>query len=325
MELNFPLFWGLAVMLYEATLISDQSPFDRGELSLGAARGQTLFTTSAAAGGGQCSGCHRLPLGSSATQLASDGPFNPLTVSNRPDGTGASTDALRDNGFFNLGVRPVAEDAGLGGTDPYGGPLSFARHSIQDGTNPNGIARTIIDGAFKVPILRNVALTPPYFHNGGFANLRQVLEFYRRTGNRRDASLTGPSASGDDSGTGLNGEGLIPVPGPTKGTNAAGNLQPLGHLDDQDLSDIVEFLKSLTDERVQCDKAPFDHPELPIPIGHEPFDDNRDGKADDIVFVLPAVGGSGYAPTSGFCIPNTGDLFAPGMQARAGGPKAPTP
>ena len=29
MEANFSLFWGLAIQLYEATLVSDQTPFDR--------------------------------------------------------------------------------------------------------------------------------------------------------------------------------------------------------------------------------------------------------------------------------------------------------
>lgn len=33
-------------------------------------------------------------------------------------------------------------------------------------------------GAFKVPGLRNVALTAPYMHNGMFNNLRQVVEYY---------------------------------------------------------------------------------------------------------------------------------------------------
>ena len=31
---------------------------------------------------------------------------------------------------------------------------------------------------------------------------------------------------------------------------------------------IVAFLKSLTDERVRTDRAPFDHPELIVPNGH---------------------------------------------------------
>ena len=45
MELNFSMFWGIAIMLYEATLISDDSPFDRNELSEAAERGRVLFTT----------------------------------------------------------------------------------------------------------------------------------------------------------------------------------------------------------------------------------------------------------------------------------------
>jgi hypothetical protein len=150
------------------------------------------------------------------------------------------------------------------------------------------------------------------------------VEFYRRGGNRRDASLTQPGATGDDSGTGLLGEGLIPVPIPDKGSNAAGTLNPLT-LTDANIDDIVEFLKALTDVRVQCDRAPFDHPELLIPVGHKPVDQNRDSRADDIVFRLPEIGKSGYSPGSGLCVPNAGDLFAPGMQARIGGPLAPPP
>ncbi|MDO8988184.1 MAG: cytochrome-c peroxidase [Sideroxyarcus sp.] len=33
-------------------------------------------------------------------------------------------------------------------------------------------------GKFKVPTLRNVAVTAPYFHNGKFSNLRDVVKFY---------------------------------------------------------------------------------------------------------------------------------------------------
>jgi cytochrome c peroxidase len=325
MELNFSMFWGIAIMLYEATLISDDSPFDRNELSGDAQEGLNLFN-----GAGRCRFCHVLPLGTQAAQFAGDPPFVTIQTVSRPngllDGVGnpVSTNALRDIGFFPLGVRPVDEDVGAGGTDPYGAPLSFSRKSIQAGTNPGGVTRTIVDSSFKVPQLRNVALTPPYFHNGGFSDLHQVLEFYRRGGNRRDANLTDPAFTGDDSGTGLEGQGLIPVPGPNKGSNAAGTLNPLT-ITDAGIDDIVEFLKALTDERVQCDRAPFDHPELLIPVGPNPVDQNHDNRADDIVFRLPEVGASGYSPGSGLCVPNAGDLFAPGMQARIGGPPAPAP
>jgi cytochrome c peroxidase len=33
-------------------------------------------------------------------------------------------------------------------------------------------------GAFKVPTLRNVALTAPYLHNGRFATLQEVVDVY---------------------------------------------------------------------------------------------------------------------------------------------------
>jgi cytochrome c peroxidase len=37
-------------------------------------------------------------------------------------------------------------------------------------------------GAFKVPTLRNIALTAPYMHNGAFRSLEQVVDFYDRGG-----------------------------------------------------------------------------------------------------------------------------------------------
>jgi cytochrome c peroxidase len=36
--------------------------------------------------------------------------------------------------------------------------------------------------AFKIPTLRNAALTAPYMHNGIFSTLEQVVEFYNRGG-----------------------------------------------------------------------------------------------------------------------------------------------
>ena len=44
-----------------------------------------------------------------------------------------------------------------------------------------------VDGAFKIPGLRNVELTGPFFHNGGQATLQQVIEFYARIGDFAEA------------------------------------------------------------------------------------------------------------------------------------------
>lgn len=42
-------------------------------------------------------------------------------------------------------------------------------------------------GAFKVPSLRNIALTSPYMHRGQFATLDEVMLFYNRGGGRADS------------------------------------------------------------------------------------------------------------------------------------------
>jgi cytochrome c peroxidase len=40
--------------------------------------------------------------------------------------------------------------------------------------------RADLCGAFKVPTLRNIALTAPYFHNGRFQTLGEAIGFYAR-------------------------------------------------------------------------------------------------------------------------------------------------
>lgn len=77
-------------------------------------------------------------------------------------------------------------------------------------------------GHFKVPGLRNVALTAPYFHNGFFNTLEDVVHFY----NKRDVESF-PAAE-------------FPA---TVNHAEMGNL----HLSDQEEKDIVAFLKTLSD------------------------------------------------------------------------------
>ncbi|MBO0883766.1 MAG: hypothetical protein J2P17_26205, partial [Mycobacterium sp.] len=215
MEHNFSFFWGLAIEEYEALLISDQSPFDLGQLSQSARQGLNIFQS----GKTNCSECHTGPLLSAATMTKAE-PGNPERVERMTLGDGGA--AYYDHGFYNIGVRPTYEDVGIGGLDgtPGAYDLSFARQykwqllgrrdrvadsflvngCIFQSTIPSsncGITTTLsntspatsppdaTDGAFKVPILRNVGLTPPYFHNGGQATLHDVVRFYNRGGDRR--------------------------------------------------------------------------------------------------------------------------------------------
>ena len=50
------------------------------------------------------------------------------------------------------------------------------------------------DGTFKIPGLRNVELTAPYFHNGGELTLLDVVNFYARGGNLGGADEPDPDA-----------------------------------------------------------------------------------------------------------------------------------
>jgi cytochrome c peroxidase len=52
-------------------------------------------------------------------------------------------------------------------------------------------------GVFKVPTLRNIAITSPYFHNGVFTTLQQVVEWYvTRDINNNPLNNVAPVAAG---------------------------------------------------------------------------------------------------------------------------------
>ncbi len=302
-ENNFSLFWGLAIDAYERTLISDQTPFDaymRGKRRAMTAQqiaGLAVFNVK-----GKCVNCHTGPVfsGAAVPPRQQDELIELMVM-----GDGAQ--ANYDGGFYNIGVRPTFEDIGLGGEDPYGIPLSFTRQFKRGTTNGDSFDRSsfsqhqrvAVDGAFKVPTLRNVALTAPYFHNGGQATLRQVVEFYNRGGDRR-----GPNGD-DTTGTGDNGEGR-PVKSGMGGSNLDPDIEQLD-LSESEITNLVEFLKALTDPRVACHRAPFDHPELKITDGH--FETlPLKTRLRDRKLKLIAVGAAGVKKA--WCDPNTGDLFA---------------
>jgi cytochrome c peroxidase len=112
-------------------------------------------------------------------------------------------------------------------------------------------------GAFKAPQLREVELTGPYFHNGGKLTLRQVIDFYVRGG---DFPVTNAHHR-DFNILNLNAE-----------------LQ--SDLNEEEKVALVDYLLELTDDRVALEKAPFDHPQVILPLdGTAPESDstvNRD-------------------------------------------------
>jgi cytochrome c peroxidase len=257
-EANFSLFWGLAIQLYEATLVSDKTPFDllqagnQNAMSFDAQNGLATFIS-------KCAACHS---GSEFTAAVVGSSFagcifpdcNPVAFTSNTAHNLIQQNAnpttlaqgLVDTGFLNIGVRPTSDDPGRGGTAPSGLPLSFTRLAQTAGLPfvtpllpPFLTPGDMVQGTFKVPGLRNAELTPPYFHNGGALTLEQVVEFYTRGGNFPN------------------------------NPELAGAMQPIGALRASPLkqAELVAFLKALTDERVRNQTAPFDHPELRVPNG----------------------------------------------------------
>lgn len=166
--------------------------------------------------------------------------------------------------------------------------------------------RRAVDGSAKTSQLRNIGLTAPYFSNGGTATLAQLVEAYNRGMNRRgEDTADGPLDPADDtSGTGVRGEG-DPVSNQNNGSNLDPDITNLG-LDANQQQDLVNFLLSLTDDRVACDSGPFDHPSLPVPNGHDEV------TGEDYILDLPAVGASGFPGIGASCYKNSGDLFDQG-------------
>jgi cytochrome c peroxidase len=389
MEYNFSLFWGIAIQLYESTLITSQTPMDQylaGQqtYSLTGDNSKNFYTIQLPAnvdpytvsvvelnpnldasdedvyafdngqgqvvGPGITSGTINYSTGAVALQFDlppkaafpirinySVGP-TPLTQAQLhgleifqtngrciachggPELTNASVANVTavplermvmadfnvrvyDDGFYNIGVRPGAEDISLGDVDGVAGlPLSQSEFQRQQVCNTPGlsimvpgrpgegltssplscsdnIART---GFMKVPSLRNIALTAPYFHNGGQLTLEQVVEFYNRGGDFPD------------------GYAQVPLIDP--------NIVPLG-LTQQEKTDLVDFLRNgLTDPRVVAQSAPFDHPSLFVPNGHPPDpngypvqnDPNHPGQATDQMLSIPAIGRTGGHPMPTF-------------------------
>ena len=304
MEINFSMIWGLAVMLYEATLVSDQTPFDawlagdEDALSPEAENGMDAFYS----GGLKCGHCHSGPLLSAATwdQLNIDDKVGEGPVVNQPmnDGKGNA-----DKGFFNIGVRPVAEDIGRAalGENTWAGALAAGNDYLLPDNQIEDIDNGDPDrniGAFKTPTLRNVELNGPFMHNGSQATLKQVVEFYTRGG---DFTHIEPQFV-------------------HKYVNPIGKLR--GKEPRQEA--VVAFMKALTDERVRWEMAPFDHPELLIPNGAA-LDENGEAQlgplnlndSDDYLLTLPAVGASGRAaqglpPVKGFLEENSSNTNTTG-------------
>lgn len=302
MEANFSLFFGLATQIYQATLIANDSRFDRFMEGTEVLTDQELSGMNTFQGAGSCTACHigpeltaisvanllLNPINDAAVPNPSQNPLNAIEFMSMLSGT-----AFYDVGYYNIGVELPQEDIGRGGDSRFVNkslpgtrlPLSYTKLALLRAagnlpTQANSIGpfspplpvghfpedtvptpgRMAINGAFKTPGLRNIELTGPYMHNGGFSTIRQVVEFYTRGGDFTAQNLE-------------NQHPEIRIIGKLRGSPTKKR-------------ELVAFLLTLTDERVKNESAPFDHPELFIPNGATDTGGDRIGR-------LPAVGNGG--------------------------------
>lgn len=148
-----------------------------------------------------------------------------------------------------------------------------------------------VEGAFKVPSLRNAELTGPYMHNGSMATLEQVVEFYTRNGN-----VVFPENKFQHS---IVSAVLLKTSLPPDHPDYAADVAALEY----DRKALVAFLKSFTDDRVRYEKAPFDHPEVIVPHGHlDPIEAGNQYASDlakEEYLHVPALGANGAFEADG--------------------------
>lgn len=151
-----------------------------------------------------------------------------LETSNTPfdkymhdDTTAISESAKRGQKIFN--IKGKCFDCHFG---PDFTRDDFKNIGLYNGKELNDVGRFGVTkdssdiGKFKVPGLRNVAVTAPYMHNGMFKTLTEVIDYYNEPQKFVKGSINIDTTM----------------------------LAPL-NLTEQDKSDLLEFLKTLTDEQ----------------------------------------------------------------------------
>lgn len=198
-----------AIAAFERGVISGNSRYDQartGQLSLNAEeeRGMQLFFSEQA----QCSACH-----------------NGFNFSDQTMHAGSTR---VETPFHNTGLYNVDGKGGYPDDNP--GLIGVM-------PKPKNMGR------FRVPSLRNIAVTAPYMHDGSIETLEEVLDFYAAHGRN--------VTSGPHQGDGR----LSPLKDP--------RIEKI-HLGDQEKMEIIAFLKTLTDDSLLDNPRyadPFTSPE----------------------------------------------------------------
>lgn len=209
-----------AIGEYERSQVFVNTPWkayvegDKKAVSESAKRGATMFFSSIEDGGANCASCH-------SGDFFTDEQFHVLAVPQIGRGKG------NDNGALN--------------NDDFG------RARETDPTNTDKTDRY----KFRTPTLLNVEVTGPWGHAGGYTTLegmvRHMLNPAEAIANY-DFSLLNPTIQAADMLT--NTQFALDQLAANRTNNVAGVHQDVTFIDD-DVTDLVEFLKTLTDPCVK--------------------------------------------------------------------------
>lgn len=143
---------------------------------------------------------------------------------------GTAGETFSNYEFHNIGV-PANPDLAAAG--------AVTAPDLGLGRNPKVKDRKAQAGRFKVPGLRNVAVTGPYMHNGAFKDLRTVILFYNTFNTANPERKVNPETG-------------APFASPeVPGTLSLKELETGPALDDRRIDALVAFLETLTDKRYE--------------------------------------------------------------------------
>ncbi len=145
---------------------------------------------------------------------------------------GAANETFSNYQYHNIGTPANAAVRAINGSKPG---------HIDHGLKQNPLAaKPANDGKFKVPTLRNVAVTGPYMHNGVFKDLKTVVLFYDKYNNLSPKRQINPETG-------------KPWEKPEVAANMSMKELKTGPgLDDKRINALVAFLKTLTDKRYEA-------------------------------------------------------------------------
>jgi hypothetical protein len=229
-----------------------------------------------------------------------------------------------------VGVNTLQREGHLEGfVDAWGpfNPAAIVGEAFNNARQPEmamwpNVNRVNTQGNVKAPPLRHVAETGPYFHNGGKLTLRQVLDFYAQGGDfprtnsaHRDFLILNFLQEDEALGGCVNPA----TEGPLDCTDPAAVPEFTEAEKQAIIVSVIDFLIELTDERVDFQRAPFDQPEIFVPL---------DGTAPDNGSLAGAVtaGRQGFLNnTAGDCggVLGAGACFQQVLPTGAGGTAAP--